>query len=302
MVLLAIQKWTICQRWYHHEGIKNYYSWNPTKIILDQLHYSHQDVEKTRLQARDAVYWERINADIENMIKNVSICQENLLAQPKETLQPHDIPSRAWEVVSTDLFNSNNQEYLIIADYYSKFTIIRKMNCLTTSNMVILTMKQIFSEHGIPSRVVSDNGPQHSSEAFKEFAQQWQFDHITSSPKFPKSNDFIERQIQTIKRALINAKQTGRDPNLAMLCLRTTHNLPSPAELLNNRISRSNLIAKVSTPRFSNTDHIYEELKHRHDMQKMYHDRTAHDLPPLVPGYMYVYWITKLGNGNLQQS
>ena len=113
------------------------------------------------------------------------------------------------------------------------------MNGITTSNMVISTMKQIFSEHDIPSRVVSDNGPQYSHKAFKEFAQQWQFDHITSSPKFPKSNGFIERQIQAIKRALIKAKQAGRDPNLAMLCLRTTpinHNLPSPAELLNNRI------------------------------------------------------------------
>ena len=221
------------------------------------------------------------------MIKNCSICQENLPEQPKETLQPHDISSRACEVVGTDLFNCNNHEYLIIADYYSKFPIIRKMNGLTTSNMVISTMKQIFSEHGIPSRVVSDNGPQYSGEEFKEFAHQWQFDHVTSSPKFPKSNGFIERQIQTIKRALIKAKQAGRDPNLAMLCLRTTpinHNLPSPAELLNNRILRSNLIAKVSTPIFSNTDHIREELKHRRDILKMYHDRTAHDLPPLVPG------------------
>ena len=161
------------------------------------------------------------------------------------------------------------------------------MNGLTTSNMVISTMKQVFSEHGIPSRIVSGNGPQYSSEAFKEFAQQWQFDHIKSSPKFPKSNGFIERQIQTIKRALIKAKNAGRDPNLAMLYLRTTpinHYFPSPAETLNNPILRSNLIAKVSTPRFSNTDHIHEELKHRQDMQKMYHDRTAHDLPPLVPG------------------
>ena len=88
--------------------------------------------------------------------------------------------------------------------------------------MVISTMKQIFPEHGIPSGVVSDDGPQYSREAFK------------SPPKFPKSNGFIERQIQRIKRALIKAKQAGRDPNLAMLCLRTTpinHNLPSPAEL-----------------------------------------------------------------------
>ena len=70
-----------------------------------------------------------------------------------------------------------------------------------------------------------------------------------------------------------------------MLCLQTTpinHNLLSPAELLNNCILRSNLIAKVSTPRFSNTDHIHEELKHRQDMQKMYHDRTARYLPTFV--------------------
>ena len=255
--------------------------------ISDQLHFSHQGVEKTRFQARYAVYWERINADIENMIKNCSICQESLPALPKETLQPHDIPSRAWEVVGTYLFNCNNHEYLIIADYYSKFPIIPKMNGLTTSNMVISIMKQIFSEHGIPSTVVSDNGPQYFSEAFKGFAQQWQFDPITSSPKFPKSNGFIERQIQTIKRALIKTTRVGRDPNLAMLYLRTTpinHNLTSPAELLKYRILRSNLIARVSTPRFSNTDHIREELKHGQDMQKMYHDRTAHNLPPLVPG------------------
>ena len=56
------------------------------KIILDQLHYSHQGVEKTRLQTSDAVYWEWINADIENIIKSCSICLENLPAQPKETL------------------------------------------------------------------------------------------------------------------------------------------------------------------------------------------------------------------------
>ena len=222
----------------------------------------------------------------------------------KGNLQPHDIRSRAWEVVGTDLFNCNNHEYLIIADYYSKFPIIRKMNGLTTSNLVISTMKQVFSGHGIPSRVVSDNGPQYSSEAFKEFAPQWQFDHITSSPKFPKSNRFIERQIQTIKKALIKAKQAGRDPNLAMLCLRPTpinHNLTSPSELLNNRILRSNLIARVSAPRFSNTHHIREELKHRIcrkcimiEEHVIYHH--------LFLGKMYVYWMTKLGNGNQQQS
>lgn len=47
---------------------------------------------------------------------------------------------------------------------------------------------------------------------------------------------------------------------------------------------RSNIIAKVPNPRFPDSDYIHEQLEHRQDMQKMYHDKTAHDLPALVPG------------------
>ncbi len=86
----------------------------------------------------------------------------------------------------------------------------------------------------------------------------------------------MRRQRNLIDKTLI-------DSNWRPLFPKSTNDVPSPAELLNNRILRSNLIAKVSTPRFSNTNHIREELKHRQDMQKMYPDRIAHDLPPLVP-------------------
>lgn len=44
----------------------------------------------------------------------------------------------------------------------------------------------------------------------------------------------------------------------------------------------SDIIAKIPNPRFSNLHHIYEQLEHRQDMQKMYHDKTANDLPALV--------------------
>ena len=36
---------------------------------IQQLHEGHQGVEKTRLLARDSVYWPRINEDIANMVK-----------------------------------------------------------------------------------------------------------------------------------------------------------------------------------------------------------------------------------------
>ena len=44
--------------------------------------------------------------------------------QTSESLMSHEIPSKAWQIVGTNLFNFNNCEYLIVVDYYSKFPII----------------------------------------------------------------------------------------------------------------------------------------------------------------------------------
>ena len=52
----------------------------------------------------------------------------------------------------------------------------------------------------IPERIISDNGPQYDSYAFKQFAKDWGFDHIISSPTYAQSNGFIERTIQTVKK------------------------------------------------------------------------------------------------------
>ncbi|XP_059056380.1 uncharacterized protein LOC131850227 [Achroia grisella] len=36
---------------------------------------------------------------------------------------------------------------------------------------------------GIPEIIMSDNGPEFSSMSFRDFARQWNFDHVTSSPR-----------------------------------------------------------------------------------------------------------------------
>ena len=104
----------------------------------------------------------------------------------------------------------------------------------------IKTLKSVFSRHGIPETLRSDNGPQFSSLEFSIFAEQYQFVHITSSPHYPTSNGQAERAVQTVKHLLENAM----DPSLALLSYRATP-LPwcgiSPAELLMGRKIRSNL-------------------------------------------------------------
>ena len=42
--------------------------------VLDQLHTNHMGIEKTKLLARECVYWYSINADMEKYIKQCATC------------------------------------------------------------------------------------------------------------------------------------------------------------------------------------------------------------------------------------
>ena len=80
--------------------------------------------------------------------------------------------------------------------------------------------------------------------------------------------------MQARKYYLQKCKESGQDPHFAMLCLCSTplsHDLPSPAELLNGRVHQKNLPA-VSKPSFSADGDINVKLQVKQNVQ---YDKTA---------------------------
>ena len=109
------------------------------------------------------------------------------------------------------------------------------MHDACTSQEVICASKSIFREHGISEGTIRENGPQYDSYAFKQFAKEWELDHIISTPKYAQPNGFVEKTIQTVKKTIKKAQDSNTDVDMALLCLRTipiNHNLPSPEQLL----------------------------------------------------------------------
>lgn len=147
-------------------------------------------------------------------------------------------------------------------------------------------LKAHFARYGIPNTVVSDNGPQYSSQEFQRFSQLWEFDHKTSSPGYPQSNGKAESAVKTAKRLLHKAKASGQDPYLALLDHRNTPSQgleSSPAQRLLNHRTRSLLPAKnnLLQPKVVQAE---QALFNNQQRQCAYYNRSARDLDALRPG------------------
>ena len=152
----------------------------------------------------------------------------------------------------------------------------------TTSNVVIKHLKSIFSRHDLPQVVVSDNGPQY----FTEFAKQYDFTHITSSPQFPQANGAAERAVRTVKTLL----SKSNDLYMAMLAYRSTplEDGYTPAQLLMGRQLRT-LVPTTQQqlkPKLPNGQDLRKKETQIKQRQKQNFDlrHKASDLKPLKKG------------------
>ena len=130
---------------------------------------------------------------------------------------------------------------------------------------------------------MSDNDPQFLT-AYNDFCEQWGIRHTTSSPRYPQSNGFVERQVRYIKPIIKKTIQAGGDINKALLNVRATpldSVLPSPAELMFGRAIPTALPSR-SLVRPNET--FQKHLSERADSQKAYADRHTKALPPLHTG------------------
>ena len=136
--------------------------------VLHQIHAGHQGIQKYRQRAAQSVWWPGLSKQLEELVRNCDECYKHQ-SQRAEPLIPSKLPNLPWQKLGTDLFEWDKSTYLLIVDYYSRYIEVSKL-CNTSANAVILHTKSIFARHGIPKQMISDNGPQYTSEAFTQFA------------------------------------------------------------------------------------------------------------------------------------
>ena len=251
--------------------------------ILGKLHGGHQGIVKTRALARDSVWWPGLSTQIKTLVEDCPSCLKERNPAP-EPLKPTPVQDRPWQKLGTDLMDWKGESYLLVVDYFSKFIELALLKN-TTSETVVSHLKSIFSRHGIPEVLVSDNGPQYSSTHFAKFADKYAFTHDTSDPLYPQSNGEAERAVRTIKQLLSKSE----DPYEALMIYRAT---PlqcgySPAEKLFGRKIRTRV--PISSHQLKPNWPISEMQtadKMLKEKQKQYFDirHRVQNLPPVKSG------------------
>ena len=172
-------------------------------------------------QAREAVHWPGIDTDIAEFVIQCTICTKHKASPPAQPMLPRDIPDGPWQDISADYMTHKGHEYLIICNAFSKYPFIYRV-ILKSAQSLCMCLLELISQYGPPMSLSTDNGPPFASDELAEFLTCHHIEHHTSSPHFPRSNGFIERQVRTIKTALNTALPANKPLALVLLDLRST--------------------------------------------------------------------------------
>ena len=179
--------------------------------MLQYIHEGHQGKERCLLWARNTVFWPKMTYDVQELIERCIICQEYGKSQPiiGTTQELLPFPCTHWQHILLDIFCWKRMDFLIVADVFSKYFIVRKV-AKSTSAAICAELATIVTELGLPYIIRSDNGPCYNSKEFQQFLQQYNITHQTSSPHHPRSNGFVERMVRVAKKLMDKAGREGK--------------------------------------------------------------------------------------------
>ena len=217
--------------------------------VLKLLHSTHVGRSAMKAVARSYVWWPGIDHDIDQLVQSCSECAVHSNTMPKTVDHPWVRSYKPWQRIHVDFAGEFlGKFWFLLMDSYSKWPEVVCMNKTITSSATIRALRQIFCREGIPHIMVSDQGPQFTSQEFGEFTKMNGIRHVLCPTFSPKSNGQIERFVQTFKRAMkkLHEKSSDLDLNLAKFLLtyrNTPHSVTGqpPAVRFKGRTLRSRL-------------------------------------------------------------
>ncbi|XP_026536195.1 uncharacterized protein K02A2.6-like [Notechis scutatus] len=181
-----------------------------------------------------------MDKEIETWVTTCTPCQESRPSPPAAKPRKWETPTTPWGQIHVDFAGPcQGQTFLIVVDMYSKWLEVILMQS-TTSEVTIKALRHLFTTHGLPDVLVSDNGLQFNSKPFEAFLAELGIRHALSAPAHLATNGQVEIMVRSTKETLQRMDQENWQERIDRMLLAqhiTPHTTTqrSPAELLMGR-------------------------------------------------------------------
>ncbi|MEL6802271.1 MAG: RNase H-like domain-containing protein, partial [Bacteroidota bacterium] len=185
------------------------------KEALKIAHEGHMGVAKTKRYLRTSVWFPKMDALTERLVRNCIPCQAVTPSPHREPLRMTPLPPEPWQLVAADIFGPlpGGEKILVLKCLRSKWPEVKIFlrHQSTNAEGVISAMDKMFAVHGIPDTVRTDNGPPFNSKDFKDFARRNGFQTQKVTPLWPEANGQAEAFMKCLGKVVRTAHIEGRD-------------------------------------------------------------------------------------------
>ena len=171
------------------------------KRVIELAHEGHQGLVKTCSLLRSKVWFPKMDAAVDQVVKNCFPCQIATPKPSREPLKMTSLPDGPWQQVSIDFCEVAGHYVLVVVDDYSRFPEVEIVHS-TSAKAVLPKLDRVFAAYGVPQAVKSDNGPPFNGHEFAQFADYLGFKHRRITPLWPEANGEVERFMKTFGKVL----------------------------------------------------------------------------------------------------
>ena len=178
-------------------------------------------------------FWPSFHKDVEEYCASCELSAKNkVVPMPRSPMKPIEVKPQLFDMVGVDIgplktTSKGNRYILSMIDCYTKYAEAEPLPN-QEAKTVVQALEQIFSRHGIPSVLLTDQGRDFESHRFQSMRRLFNIDKRCTTPYHPQSDRLCEL-FNRILTLLVRMKVKKHRDNLDVLL---------PSALLTYRVSK----------------------------------------------------------------
>ena len=189
------------------------------KLVHDHPAAGHPGRNGTYELVSEQFWWPNMSTMVAKYVEGCDRCARMKEAiRPSRSVVPLEVPSQPWEVIGVDLIGplpecKGYNAILTYVDHYSGQ--VKPVPCrtdITAEGVGDMHFKEIFPEHGLPKKFVSDRGPQFASRAMRALLKRLGIEGGLTTAYHPRANGKTERMNREISKHIrLYCNRRGED-------------------------------------------------------------------------------------------